>query len=286
MSVSGIYQITNHISERCYIGSAVNLTRRWGIHISGLRRGQHANVHLQRAFDKYGESAFGFSILEAVEDLSQLIAREQHYLDTLHPDYNIAPTAGSQLGYQFSLEARRKMSEAQKGKRHSEQTKRKISEAHKGKSLSEKTRRKISKAQRGARGNNWGKHHSEETKQKISEALKGRHHTKEARMKMSTAKRGKPHPHRGVPRSEETRQKLRAAWMPERRQAQGDRIRLACKGKPLSKEHRRKLSVAHKGKPHSHCGHCLSEETKRKISEARKAYWRRVRAARLDSQPM
>jgi hypothetical protein len=39
-------------------------------------------------------------------------------------------------------------------------------------------------------------------------------------------------------------------------------------GQHLTEEHRRKLSVAHKGKPHPHVGHPISEETRRKISEA------------------
>lgn len=127
MKVGGVYQIINLVNRKRYIGSAVSFKKRWGQHLSALRRGQHWNRHLQHAFDKYGEEAFAFSIREQIEDSSQLILREQHFLDTLLPDYNISPTAGSPLGFRHSLEARRKISEARMGKRHSPETRRKLS---------------------------------------------------------------------------------------------------------------------------------------------------------------
>jgi hypothetical protein len=71
-------------------------------------------------------------------------------------------------------EAKRKMSEANKGKPSSrkgiprtEETRKKLSEAHKGKTLSEEHKRKISEG-------NKGKKRREGTGKKISEALKGK----------------------------------------------------------------------------------------------------------------
>jgi len=207
---SGIYQITNQKNGNRYVGSAVNLKRRWRVHLSDLRRGQHKNEHLQRAYDKYGEGAFGFSVLENVEDAFQLIPREQHYLDTLKPEYNIAPTAGSQLGYRHTEEVRRNMSEAQSGERcywygkHlSEETKRKISEAKKGKTLSAVTRARIGEARKG-------RYHSEETRKKISKARRGYPVSAETRKKISAALSGKH-------LSAETRAKMSEAQKARRR---------------------------------------------------------------------
>lgn len=192
---SGIYQIENQVNGNCYIGSSATLRYRRKQHLSDLRCGRHPNPHLQAAFMKYGEAAFVFSILEYIEP-QLLIAREQHYLDTLKPEYNILPVAGSTLGYQhtegarrkigaamtpgrrealgkrwkgmhLSVEHRRKIGAARKGKRHSEETKRKMSKAKSGKHLSEDTRRKISEAEKG-------KQLSEGHKRKISEAQKAR----------------------------------------------------------------------------------------------------------------
>ncbi len=99
---SGIYRIVNQVNGKFYIGSATNIASRWSTHRQSLRKGKHHSIHLQRAWDKYGEAAFVFEDLEEV-DVSQLIEREQFYLDTLTPyvqtvGYNICTVANSQLG--------------------------------------------------------------------------------------------------------------------------------------------------------------------------------------------
>ena len=113
--VSGVYEIRNRNGKR-YIGSSINLKERGQHHLSMLRARQHGNRHLQRAFDKDGESAFMFSVLERVEDSARLIEREQYFFDILKPEYNLSLTADSR----YSL-----------GHHHSEETKKKMSESHK-----------------------------------------------------------------------------------------------------------------------------------------------------------
>lgn len=252
---SGIYQIRNKLNAKCYIGSAVVLGRRWRAHLSELRRGRHKNGHLQAAFNKYGEEAFGFSVLEYVADASQLIPREQCFLDTIKPEYNMSPTAGSSLGCQCSPETRAKISAAKKGTYPSDETRRKLSEARKGKHPSAETRAKMSLVKSGERNPMYGrtgkrnpmygKRHSEESRKKMSEALVGRQTSEETRRKLSKAGKGRRH-------TEETRRKLSLAKM-------GDRN--PNYGKHLSIETRRKLSEAHTGYRHT-------EEAKRKISAA------------------
>lgn len=178
MTDSGVYQIRNRRSGKCYIGSSVNLKKRRVRHLSDLRRGQHPNVHLQAAFAKYGQDAFEFSVLENVAR-ERLIECEQHYLDTLQPEYNSAPTAGTSLGCQRSPETRKKIRKARLGQRHSAEARRKMREVRSGegggfygKHHSEETRAKMSAAASGERNPNYGKSPRQETRRKLSEALK------------------------------------------------------------------------------------------------------------------
>ena len=159
---SGIYQIKNRKNGKQYVGSTKNIQQRWIQHLSALRCEGHPNPHLQAAFDKYGEGAFVFSVLEEAK-LEELLIREQYYLDMLKPEYNIAPTAGSpMLGRHHTEETRVRLREEMIGKCHSEDTKRKIgaawtperrqthSDKQRGKHLSAETRAKISRGGRAA----------------------------------------------------------------------------------------------------------------------------------------
>ncbi|HEU5369275.1 MAG TPA: GIY-YIG nuclease family protein [Ktedonobacterales bacterium] len=78
--VSGIYQIRCIPTGKIYIGSAVNLSARWGQHQWSLRKGKHKNIYLQNAWDRYGEANFEFSVLEYVDRANLLIA-EQQWID-------------------------------------------------------------------------------------------------------------------------------------------------------------------------------------------------------------
>ena len=214
---SGIYQIKNVINDHRYIGSAKNIADRWKAHIRHLRKIKHCNKHLQYAWNKYGEDNFEFSILEECEE-NQLINREQYYLDISKHEYNICQKAGNSLGTKHSLEARRKISLAKKGKplspehraklvvistNMSLETRAKISVAGKGRVFTPEHCAKISAANKGhvvtsetrakLRTINLGKHHSEETCIKISAIWKGRKHSPETREKLSVLGKGRKH---------------------------------------------------------------------------------------------
>src|SRR5438034_64741 len=113
----GIYKIFFISPDKLYIGSAINLRKRYREHMSNLRTGIHKNAHLQRACAKYGLDTLHFEVVEYIEREEDLLEREQHYLDTLKPHYNINPSAqNSSLGVKRSLETRAKLSASHKGK--------------------------------------------------------------------------------------------------------------------------------------------------------------------------
>ena len=124
------------------------------------------NMRINRALLKWGYSNFSLSILEYC-DKEDLIKREQYYMDTLNPEYNICTTAGSTLGKLHSEGTKAKLREAGIGRIHSEETKAKMAEAGIGRKHTEETKTKISDAQTGYK-------HPDEIKKRISEAKKGK----------------------------------------------------------------------------------------------------------------
>jgi len=130
---SGIYEILNTLNGKRYIGSAACFRRRFNLHTCQLRRNEHHNTHLQAAWNKYGEEAFKFNILlVCARDRGTLHLYEQQAFDVLQPEYNIAPIAGSLLGFKRSAETKARMSAAQKGRTVSESTKKLLADAARG----------------------------------------------------------------------------------------------------------------------------------------------------------
>lgn len=96
---SGVYQILCIPTGKIYIGSAVDLHARWEHHRNSLRRGIHRNPYLQKAWEKYGEKSFEFTVLEFV-DAAELLPAEQEWIDNTRCTdrkigFNIYDIAGS-----------------------------------------------------------------------------------------------------------------------------------------------------------------------------------------------
>lgn len=134
----GIYEIVNKIDGKRYVGSSIDIDRRWRDHRRYLNKGCHNSIYLQRAWDKYGYEQFEFVLIEKCEKIV-LTEREQYFLDTLNPEYNLCKVAGkapSTKGINIgskSIETRQKLREANLGKKLSEETKKKMSRSHSGK---------------------------------------------------------------------------------------------------------------------------------------------------------
>lgn len=179
--ISGIYLIVNIVNGKKYVGSAVNLNKRWNGHAELLRKNQHHNPHLQSAYNKYGKDSFVFTVLEQCGK-EFLISREQFFIDEINPEYNICPTAGNTLGRKFSEETKKKMSETRKGHVFfSQEARDKLSAAMKGRFFSEETRRKLSIAGKGKKRES----PSAETRKKQSDSMKKRTFTPEHRANLS-----------------------------------------------------------------------------------------------------
>ena len=78
----GIYTIKNTKNNNLYIGSSKNIEVRFIHHKSLLRSNKHHSIHLQNAWNLYGEECFIFNIIEECT-LDILLEREQFYLDKL-----------------------------------------------------------------------------------------------------------------------------------------------------------------------------------------------------------
>jgi group I intron endonuclease len=173
-----VYKILNTITRRIYVGSAINVTRRWTEHRRYLIVGKHHSQKLQRSWNKYGSEAFIFEIIEVVAEKEHLIVREQYWITSLHAachrrGMNILPTAGSHLGAKRSPQARARISAAikKRGPRPWSAERRAAYIPHnKGATLSLEERKAIGDRQRGKKH----KPHSTETKEKLSIAAKRR----------------------------------------------------------------------------------------------------------------
>lgn len=112
MVTSCIYKIVNLKNNRCYVGSAVDFRRRKSEHLSMLRASRHHSWKLQKDWNIYDESDFVFSVLEEVTDPSNLVTKEQLWIDSSFPYYNVNPQAQSSFGVKRSEETRKKISKA------------------------------------------------------------------------------------------------------------------------------------------------------------------------------
>lgn len=247
LSRQGIYCIRNLISDRRYVGSAIRIDLRWNLHRASLRAGNHRSTRFQRSWDKHGEDAFEWTILELVADRTKLIEREQFWIDELkaaHRDHglNMAPIAGSVLGLKMSAASKARMSAAQRGKTISAEGRANMADA--ARNRSPEARANMAAAQRG-------KKLSAETRAKLSAARKGKPKSEAHRKAIGDA-------HRGRTRSEEHKVlvaegvRRHFAEHPEARERMrevGRKNGLATKGRVRAAEERARMSEVRKASP-------------------------------------
>ena len=193
----GIYRIRNRVTGDCYIGSALDVEKRWAEHRSKLRKGEYLTLksdlkpHFQRAWNKYGESQFEFiCILELpVETSIEAFGKiETFYLNLYWPTgYNTSkqgrrPPRFDELPLDVQQQIREKKRQSNllknqtpEGIEANERRRRSLL----GRSLSEETKEKIrdgnlgkSREYLGGYRREKGWTHSEETKKKMKGSRK------------------------------------------------------------------------------------------------------------------
>ena len=244
---TGVYVIICIPTQKRYVGSAARSFKdRWDQHLSDLRAGRHHSNYLQKAWDKYGEDAFEFKIVEYCLP-EHAVAQEQVYLDYYQSynrdrGFNICVTAGSRKGSTAREETKQLISEALRRRPPNPEAAAKSSATRTGKKRTPEQKARMSEAQkrRGPR--------SEETLRKMSEASRGRKRSAEAIAKTAEANRGRK-------RSDEYKERMRQQQT----------------GREVSPETRAKMSAARKG-------YKMSDESKAKVSAARRAFEERKAA--------
>lgn len=174
----GIYKIESEVNKKVYIGSSVKISSRLSAHRCKLKKGNHGNARLQHAWNKYGEQAFTFIVIEICEKNS-LVEREQFWIDSLSAanrdtGYNIVKKAGGNAHkarpkgtFKHTPETRRKMSESARARPPIASYFERWGVKRKNKPLSDDHKRNVSKSLKG-------RTFTEAHRQKTSAALKGR----------------------------------------------------------------------------------------------------------------
>lgn len=136
---SGIYVIRCSPTNKVYVGSSINVDKRWKVHRAALRNRGHHNAYLQRAWDKYGEASFEFAIVEECS-IDVLLTREGAWIERLRaadPEYGFnefADPIHPNLGRQFTPEQRERVSFGMLRRKVSPETRLAISKAVEGRS--------------------------------------------------------------------------------------------------------------------------------------------------------
>lgn len=114
--ISVVYKIVNlQHPNRVYIGSAKNFRSRMQMHLCQLKNNKHHNYLLQRAVNKHGIDNFNVHIIDFCNE-TNLRQKEQFWLDTLEPFYNICKTVDQvETTPERELERKQKISTAQRG---------------------------------------------------------------------------------------------------------------------------------------------------------------------------
>jgi group I intron endonuclease len=192
-STSGAYMIINKVNGKAYIGISKNVKYRLKNHKWLLKERVHFNKRLQNSYNKHGEQAFSFQVLEycPIDELSE---KEKHYINffnTVEKGYNLK--TGGHENLVFSEETKRKISKSNKGRVISQKTREKIRKTLTGFKHSEEARRNMGESHKGPGNGNYRKGHlfSEERRINMSLAQKGKKQTEEHIKNMIEARHGK-----------------------------------------------------------------------------------------------
>lgn len=101
--------------RKCYVGATSNIYTRFKAHLTGSVNQTHRHPKFYNFCNQYGLDKKNFQVLELVIDHSNLLIREQYWLDLIFTYYktdclNILIKADSTLGRPMSIETRKLLS--------------------------------------------------------------------------------------------------------------------------------------------------------------------------------
>ncbi len=239
----GVYQILNSRDGKRYVGSgARSILVRLIQHKSCLRGGYHINRHLQGSWNYFGEENFKFlSILNCSPKwclcLEQIEIAKHKSLDESR-GFNMAPVAGSMLGFHHSEKTREAIRKAHTGRKRvfSDEKKLAISLAMRARKYSPEVCKRNSDRQKGKKLPEW-------LREKIAAAMR----SPELKAKIAATKKLNPYIYTDE-------QRLRRS--------------VSMKGRKFTQEHKDKIGASHRGR-------IVTEETKRKMKESSRLRWLR-----------
>lgn len=174
--ISCVYSITNIANNKKYIGSTKDFNKRISQHLYNLRNNIHINIYLQRSFNKYEEKCFVFDVIEIVDDISQLLIREDFYINSLNArnykyGYNLANASGGDVisNHPNNSIIREKISNAMKLRWNN---------------MSTIDRDKWIESHSGVNNGMFGKNHNDKTRELIKSKLTGRKLSNETKLNM------------------------------------------------------------------------------------------------------
>ncbi|MBM6387847.1 MAG: GIY-YIG nuclease family protein [Paenibacillus sp.] len=215
----GIYLLHNLVNGKQYVGSSIDLKRRLYSYYSPSKLID--GRYISNSIMKYGHNNFTVLILELVEPSdhikTNLLSREQYYIDLLKPILNLNPTAGSSLGFKHSDETKALLASLRTGKSLSEETsaaQRPMIQGAAPRPL--ETKQLLSELFSGELNPFWGKTHNLDTltRMKLSKIgelnpMYGRDKSPEFVEQMHKDKHGSNNPMWGKTHSEDTLNKMR-----------------------------------------------------------------------------
>jgi group I intron endonuclease len=178
---SGIYMLTNKLTNDIYIGQSIDLSNRFKKYFSLSYLKTRDSLIISRALIKYGYLNFSVTILEYCK-ITDLLSREQYYFDKLNPKYNILKVAGSSLNHRHSEETKAKISKSLKGIYVKEKS------ALFSRVASEETKKLMSLKKVGENNPLFGKTHNKFIIELMKQKALGRNHSEETKLKMSAMK--------------------------------------------------------------------------------------------------
>jgi group I intron endonuclease len=85
-----IYEILNTTNQKRYIGqTSRSPSVRWREHKRELQKGIHFNERLQNSWNKYGEVAFEFNVIQQCSSVEELNAIESELISKFGAEYNL-----------------------------------------------------------------------------------------------------------------------------------------------------------------------------------------------------